>query len=296
MICEHYPVKPATLEWAKQRKTLSIDKRQLQADNRAKSICETADIEWQKSDVNALNKDGYQEIQPILSEDKISEMYEYFSNKQMSDFYGQHEVFSLENRPDSVKMARTDTKTNILCPYMIDLMTSDKLISIASEYLSAPATLNCIFPLWSFKESQPSPINMQLFHRDADDYKFVKLFILLTDTEDGNGEQVYVRGSHSRKDLPSEMYQIRRYSNEEVQKYFSEQEITKIYGTAGKCWLANTHGIHRGTVPTKTNRLLLQLQYTLDPTPIFNYKQYRYSRWDELSDLVKYSTRMYLRS
>ena len=213
----------------------------------------------------------------------------------MTDFYGQHETFSLEKRPKHVKMARADTETNILCPHMVDLITNDKIISIASEYLSAPATLNCIFPLWSFKENDPSPINMQLFHRDADDYKFVKLFILLTDTEIGNGQQIYVKKSHKRADLPFEMYQIKRYSKEKVSEYFKKEDIIDIYGNSGTCWLADTYGIHRGTVPTKTNRLLLQLQYTLDPTPIFNYKQFEYSKWDEISELAKYSTRMYLR-
>ena len=118
---------------------------------------------------------------------------------------------------------------------------------------------------------------------------------MLTDTEDGNGEQVYIKGSHKNKDLPEEMYNITRYPDTIVERLFTEKEHVKIFGNAGKCWLADTHGIHKGTVPTKSNRLLLQLQYTLDPTPIFNYRPFRYSKWEQQSDLVKYSTRMYLR-
>ena len=295
MICEHYPVRPGTIEWDKQRSTIGIQARDSQAAIRAGNIRKDTGIEWIKSDVATLNENGYQILDPILSPDKISKMIEYFSTKSMTNFYGRHESFTLENRPNHVKMARTDTKTNILCPFVIDLMTSDSIISLVSEYLTAPATLNCIFPLWSFKEETPNPINMQLFHRDADDYKFVKLFILLTDTGDGNGEQVYIKGSHKNEDLPKEMYNITRYPDAIVDNLFTKQEHIKIFGNAGKCWLADTHGIHKGTVPTKSNRLLLQLQYTLDPTPIFNYRPFRYSKWEEQSDLVKYSTRMYLR-
>ena len=252
MICEHYPVKPPTIEWNKQRSTIGIQARKSQADARAKTIRDTINIKWSNSNVTALNEDGYQLIEPLLPPDKISEMLEYFKTKRMTNFYGRHEAFTLDNKPEHVKMARTDTKTNILCPFVIDLMTSDSIVSLASEYLNAPATLNCIFPLWSFKEETPNPINMQLFHRDADDYKFVKLFILLTDTEDGNGEQVYIKGSHKNKDLPEEMYNITRYPDTIVEKLFTENEHVKIFGKAGKCWLADTHGIHKGTVPPRS--------------------------------------------
>ena len=295
MINEHYPLKPATQEWVKQRTTISIKDRQSEASKRSESICKETGIKWSFSNVDQLKENGFQLIDPVLTEEEIEDMSIYFRSKKMTNFYGIHESFTLEQKPNHVKMARTDTKTNLLCPHMIDLITNDKIISMASEYLSAPATLNCVFPLWSFKEANPKPINMQLYHRDADDYKFVKLFILLTDTENGNGEQVYVKKSHRKESLPIEMYKIERYSDKKIEESFPEDEVIKIYGKAGKCWLADTYGIHKGTVPTKTNRLLLQLQYTLDPTPIFNYKQFRYSKWDELSNLTKHSVRMYLR-
>ena len=296
MIHEHFPPKYGTHSWHEQRATLKISDRARKASKRAKEINHETGITWKGGDIQELKEKGIQLLNPVISKKKAEEMYEYFSSKRMNDFYGTHQSFTLENKPDFVKMARTDTKTNILCPYVIDLMTDVDLISKASEYLNAPATLNCVFPLWSFKEAVPCPINMQLFHRDADDYKFVKLFVLLTDTDMGNGEQVYVVESHAREDLPNDMYDIKRYSDEAVLGLFEEKNIKNIYGKAGTSWLADTHGIHRGTVPTKANRLLLQLQYTLDPTPIFNYKQFRYSKWNELSDLARYSTRMYLRS
>ncbi len=293
MFCEHFPVKPGNSYWFKQRNTVSFHDRKAAAQNRAKEIREQTGLTWDTFDASDIISKGYQCIEPLLTTKQTNEIKEYFENKDMYDFYGTHEKFTLKNVPQYVKMARTSTKTNLQCPHVIDLITSRNVVSMASEYLQSPATLNCIFPLWSFKSSLP--INMQLFHRDADDYKFVKIFILLSDTTERNGEQVYINGSHSDDKLPKEMYNITRYSDEKIKQCFQKEQITSIYGKAGKCWLADTYGIHRGTPPTKTNRLLLQLQYTLDPTPIFNYKPFRYSKWDELSDIVKYSTRMYLR-
>jgi len=149
--------------------------------------------------------------------------------------------------------------------------------------------------MWSFPQDVSEPINMQLFHRDADDYKFVKFFVLLSDVELGEGEQVYVKRSHTEDDLPKDMFEIVRYSDEQVFKYFSRDLAKTISGESGTSWFADTYGIHRGTVPKTKPRLILQLQYSYNPVPIFNYKSYRYSKWNELSELVKYASRLYIR-
>ena len=178
---EHFPAKLDTPEWLEQRGTLGISNRAAKAAIRASEINEQWQIKWKNNtDMNLLGELGLQLIDSPVSEEQAKEMYRYFHTKRMSDFYGRHQSFLLGDKPDHVKMARTDTKTNILCPYVIELMTDERLISMASEYLGAPATLNCVFPLWSFKEETPNPINMQLFHSLSNCLYYLQTQILET--------------------------------------------------------------------------------------------------------------------
>ena len=125
--------------------------------------------------------------------------------------------------------------------------------------------------------------------------KFVKFFVFLNDVELGEGEQIYIEGTNSLKTLPKNMYEIRRYKDSEIDKMVKYQKKKPIHGLAGTSWFADTYGIHRGTVPANKNRLMLQLQFSYNPVPIFNYNPCRFSRWDSMSPLVKYATRLYLR-
>ena len=291
---ENWILKFSTPEWEEQRATLDLTTRQ----SRSVETCNRLTTEHKfdfNVDCEELKKSGVMIIDNVLDQDQSRNMYEYFLTKPCYDFYGRHQKFDLANIPKNVKLGRHTIKDNLLCPNIIELITNEKLTKVASSYLGCPATLSLVLPMWSFPQDVSEPINMQLFHRDADDYKFVKFFVLLSDVELGEGEQVYVKRSHIEDNLPKDMLEIVRYSDEQVFKYFSHELAKTISGESGTSWFADTYGIHRGTVPRTKPRLILQLQYSYNPVPIFNYKSYRYSKWNELSELVKYTSRLYLR-
>lgn len=291
---ENWILKPPTDQWNKQRKTLSLHKRQKESSLISKEINFKNQIDFDIK-CDELKENGVMQVENFISKKQAKEMYNYFMTKKCYDFYGIHQSFNLDNVPNHVKLGRHTIKDNLLCPNMIDLITNEKLTKIASSYLGCPATLSLVLPMWSFPQVIEQPINMQLYHRDADDYKFVKFFILLSDVEIGEGEQVYIKGSHIKDDLPKNMYEIVRYTSEQVYEHFEHEQAKTIFGESGTSWFADTYGIHRGTVPKSKNRLILQLQFTYADVPIFNYNSYRYSKWKELSDLIKYSTRLYIR-
>ena len=216
-------------------------------------------------------------------------MYEYFYNTDCYDFYNNHQKFKIKNVPNYVKLGRHTILDNLRCPHMLELITNDKVINLASSFLGSPATLTNLLPMWSFKSHHDEPINMQLFHRDAEDYKFIKIFIFLSDVQKGNGEQVYIKGTSNMKNLPIELYKIERYPNQLINRHLDLKKHLALTGSAGFSWAANPYGIHRGTVPSDTHRLLLQLQFSYEPVPIFNYKSYQYSKWEQLSELAKYT-------
>jgi hypothetical protein len=108
-------------------------------------------------------------------------------------------------------------------------------------------------------------LHAQLFHRDVDDFRFFKFFFYLTDVAPGEGAHVCVLGSHRRPPQlrAGDPWNIRRYTDAEIQGSFAPQDIREICGPAGTGFAENTLCIHKGRTPERHARLLLQLQYAL---------------------------------
>jgi hypothetical protein len=154
------------------------------------------------------------------------------------------------------------------CP-AIDRLVNDPLLRlIAGRYLgSAPsfvgANLWWTYPV-NASESDRSQ-HAHLFHRDVDDFRFMKVFFYLTDVQAGDGAHVCVRGSHDRPPVikPLDRWLIRRYSDEEIQQQYPAQDVMEITGAAGVGFAENTLCVHKGLTPRQAPRLLLQLQFAL---------------------------------
>jgi hypothetical protein len=58
-------------------------------------------------------------------------------------------------------------------------------------------------------------------------------------------------------------WNIRRYSDDEVARCFTPDQVAEICGPAGTGFAENTLCVHKGLTPTREPRLLLQLQYAL---------------------------------
>ena len=122
----------------------------------------------------------------------------------------------------------------------------------------------------------------QLFHRDVDDFKFCKLFIYLTDVGENQGPHTYVEGSSSS----SKLRKIRRYQDQEIIEAFGEEKIIKFVRDKGSMFIVDTYGFHKGTLPVDGNRLLLQIQYSLNPIGIENYKPLKINLKDSFDPYV----------
>ncbi len=140
-------------------------------------------------------------------------------------------------------------------------------IRIVTAYLGCKPTLSSIGLRWSFP-SEGKAEATQRFHRDPDDWRFLKLFIYLTDVDAESGPHVYVAGSHRTAGSLFE----RLYTTEEVERRHGRESVWTIAGPRGMSFLADTYGIHRGAVPTSRPRLILQLQYSLLPVFAFLYR------------------------
>jgi hypothetical protein len=154
------------------------------------------------------------------------------------------------------------------CPAIAGLLRDPALRWIAGAFLESEprfvgANLWWTFPVKPLEADLD--LHAQLFHRDVDDFRFFKFFFYLTDVVPGEGAHVCVLSSHRRPPRlrAGDPWNIRRYTDAEIERWFAAEEIREICGPAGTGFAENTLCIHKGRTPVRQARLLLQLQYAL---------------------------------
>jgi hypothetical protein len=154
------------------------------------------------------------------------------------------------------------------CPAVARLLSDPALQWIASKYLQSEPTFVGANLWWTFPVKpleEDRNLHAQLFHRDVDDFRFFKFFFYLTDVDNDDGAHVCVVASHRKPPLVrrGDRWNIRRYSDAEIEGYFPADKIVEISGPAGTGFAENTLCVHKGLTPTRQPRLLLQLQFAL---------------------------------
>jgi len=121
---------------------------------------------------------------------------------------------------------------------------------LAALYLGVDRPrLYSVNAFWT-RPDRDAPIQaLQTLHRDADDDRFIALFVYGTDVlDDDDGPHVFRAGSH-RNDQAFGLSEVR------------------VYGRAGTAFLADTRGLHRGLKPVRQDRLLLWARWGVSERP-----------------------------
>jgi hypothetical protein len=218
----------------------------------------------ERSAMTALCDDGIAMLPDLVSERGVAEMTAFLRTREAIGPSGQR--YPLSERPQGHSMVAYALETVLECPGVLRLANHPVLLHLAAAYLGCKPTLSSIGIRWSFPG--PGRVDIQSFHRDTDDWRFLKCFLYLTEVDSLSGPHQYVAGSHKRKGAG----RIRLYSQETVQDRYGEQSIRTVLGPPGTCFMADTWGLHRGAVPSAKPRLMLQLQYSLLPVFAYRYK------------------------
>lgn len=260
-----------------------------------------------KENVKELNLNGFTRLPNLLNEVQINDILNYLQQKSIIDFYNDNQVFKLNDIPENAMMGRYTPKDVMNAPHILKALNHPKVLKIAEDFLGAPPTISVSLIMVSLDNKVPAK-EMQLFHRDSDDFKFCKSFIYLTDVEHkDNGPHLYIKNSvdfntiknyliqrnlyKSDKDV-WKLYEMRRFSAEEITKSFPEENFEYMYGKKGTSFMADTYGIHRGLPAKKGHRILLQAQYSLVPTPLFNYRPNK-ADMPNSDEYTRYVNRLY---
>lgn len=210
-----------------------------------------------------LRSNGLVSLPSLVTPEWADKVLAYLQGKEV---VVQGRAVPLDRVSPEVTIADYSLITVLSCPLIMALINDPEVLSLASAYLGCCPTLSSVGLRWSFP-SRSRASDVQRFHRDPDDWRFVKLFVYLTEVDENSGPHVYVQGSH-RTDVE---LRARSYDLARIEKAFGPDAVQTVTGPRGTAFMADTAGIHMGRPPSDRPRLMLVAQYSLLPVFAFKY-------------------------
>jgi hypothetical protein len=223
--------------------------------------------------LDTLHRDGYLPLGHLLDEQQCDDVLAYLNDKEMSDRHDGSTNFTLDTVPEGVRLGDYPLQQVIACPHILNLANSRLLLDLATSYIGCKPTISALSLRWSFP-SATSDRTLQSFHRDSDDWRYLKVMVYLTEVDAASGPHVFVRGTH----LESPSLRLRFYPDAEVLARYGAERVIAVTGPRGLGFAVDTAGVHKGEVPQMTRRLMLQIQYSLLPSYAYQYHPQRYPR------------------
>jgi len=214
---------------------------------------------------SVLKNIGFFRLGQLLTATQCGELVEYFKQKPVFDPYRPSNATFIPlsaERPSGAHVAHHSQEDLLHAPYLLEIANDPQVLDVVSSFLGCKPTIGYMAVWWSYPTSA-GPIQAENFHRDLDDWRFVKLFVYLTDVTSENGPHIYVNHSSTRPALLG----ARRFKDAEVEAEFSAGETETILSSAGNGFLEDTFGIHKGQPLKHGHRLLFQVVYTLGSIP-----------------------------
>lgn len=156
---------------------------------------------------------------------------------------------------------------------LLKVALDPQLLQIAAAYLEMWPTLFSIAAWLNYPTDQPPAVS-QLWHRDPEDLRVLKVFIYLSDVEEHSGPFSYIPRTQpfgAAVEQAKRCGNSQRLSDDKVSKVFPPSAWKVCTGAAGSMILADTVGYHRGGKPTSGVRILATFTYT-SATPMMTRK------------------------
>lgn len=215
--------------------------------------------------LDALHRDGCTGLDGVLPPPLVESIVAHLRDAPVIGPGGGQ--VPLDRLPAGTRTAAYPLERVLDCPAVLDVVNHPAVLRLAARYLGCTATLSSLGIRWSFP-TRAGAEDTQLFHRDPDDWRFLKLFIYLTDVDEDTGPHVFVAGSHRT----AGRLRARPYDAAEIERRYGRDAVWTITGPRGTAFIADTYGIHRGAVPLARPRLILQVQYSLLPVFALLYR------------------------
>ena len=143
---------------------------------------------------------------------------------------------------------------------LTEFITAPEILNLAIKYLNTnKISINATFFISNSLEisEQEKYKNEQYFHWDNDFTKFFKMYIYLSDVDLDNGPHVFVPGTHKHKKFSNKL--CRLYSDKDITNNYSK--VKKFIGSFGSVFFVDGYGIHKGELPKKKYRLMMNIHF-----------------------------------
>jgi hypothetical protein len=208
-----------------------------------------------------LQRDGLAALGTVLTPGQLAAIHDFLKNRPLYLPRSGAPV-APGAQPPLAAYGLTDVLT---CPHLLDLANGGLLLAVLRDYFGCLPTISGWGLRWSRPTGGVPADDVQVFHRDLDDWRTVKLFVYLTDVDERCGPHVYALGSHRE----AGSLRGRPLSDAAAAARYGTDRLRAVCGPAGTAFLADTHGYHKGAAPVGGPRLMLTVQYTLLPVFLF---------------------------
>ncbi|MDB5964479.1 MAG: uncharacterized protein JWQ72_979 [Polaromonas sp.] len=212
--------------------------------------------------VGDLEKTGFAALpEKSLGTESIASIRQQLARCPLRDYYGSSREYSLSDIPADVVKVRHDSRDVLACRGLMDLANDPDILAAVSRRLGARPTLSSAEAWWTFGENNAHAHRAfdDIYHRDADDLRFVKMFVYLTDTSLDSGAHRFVLGSH----LDDLFIRRGAIADSDVESAYPAGRMLTVTGAAGTAFLEETWGIHRALLATQGRRLMFSAIYAL---------------------------------
>lgn len=142
----------------------------------------------------------------------------------------------------------------------------EPILQIANGYFGMYTRLR-YYNIWHTFATQAKARESQLWHRDREDYFILKVFVYLSDVDDGAGPFTYAVGSHLKGKLRREPAyalegNVKRSDDSQMAEIVSPERWVKAAGPKGTIVFADTRGYHKGGLARERDRIMYTCMFT----------------------------------
>lgn len=141
------------------------------------------------------------------------------------------------------------------------------LKNLASCYFRLSRVDMRYYNIWKHETSKGDAKGSQLWHRDREDEKILKIFICIEDVDDTKGPFTFATGTHKFGNLKGtpryikELSGVRRTTDQMMNEIVPMENWIKATGKKGDIIFADTSGYHKGGFVQEGYRLLFTCMY-----------------------------------
>lgn len=228
----------------------------------------------QREILQTLDADGYASLGTLLTRSQCADIQRYFADKLLSGSGDGASGYTIGRIPPDARMGEYSLRDIVGSPHILELANNRRLLEMAASYIGCKPTISQLGLRWSFPKDGTRS-DLQTFHRDSEDWRYLKVLIYLTDVGPNDGPHAYVRGTHKTRAT----MRLRVQSDNEIHEQYGSERVIVATGERGFGFAVDTAGVHKGSRPLDRPRLMLQIQYSLFRSYAYVYEPQPYKGW-----------------